>query len=430
MSVQQAPGSVPIHARDQTLTQLRLAEQQLADAEAKYRALVENVEEADRSLGLRIRQQAAVARFAEAAAASGDIDALFHCTVALVGETLDIEFSHVLEIRPDRTFLMRAGTGWTDVTGASMPQSGRASQAGFTLASGQPVMVDDARTETRFEANTDFRDHGIVTGITVIIGEPKRPFGVLGVHSRSPRAFSSHDVIFLQAIATLLAAAIGRRRAESVREHLLARAISAQEEERQRVARELHDETGQALTAILVGLRNVETAADAIVARDLAAQLRGVVEGTIRDVGRIARGLRPAVLDDLGLIAALQRYAEDLEASRGLAIEIRGPFADRFPHAIETTLYRIIQEALTNVAAHARARSAQVAIRRRGSTVEAVVRDDGLGFDVDTAVEVTGRRQTLGLIGMRERASLLGGTVVIDSRPGTGTKITVTLPLQ
>ena len=219
-------------------------------------------------------------------------------------------------------------------------------------------------------------------------------------------------------------------RADSVRQHLLARAISAQEEERQRVARELHDETGQALTAILVGLRNVEEAAAGTRAQQLAAELRHLVEQTLRDVGRIARGLRPAVLDDLGLIPALQRYAEDLEAARGLKVRIQGPPATRFPHAVETTLYRILQEALTNVAAHAQARSADVTIRPSVGTVQALVRDDGVGFDLEASLEPTARRQPLGLIGMQERASLLGGTVIVDSRPGGGTTVSVTLPLQ
>jgi two-component system sensor histidine kinase UhpB len=97
---------------------------------------------------------------------------------------------------------------------------------------------------------------------------------------------------------------------------------------------------------------------------------------------------------------------------------------------VETTLYRIIQEALTNVASHAQARQAHVAIRRQTGTVQAVVQDDGSGFDFDAALRATARRQPLGLIGMQERASLLGGSVVIDSRPGAGTTISVTLPLE
>ncbi|HXE83934.1 MAG TPA: PAS domain S-box protein [Gemmatimonadales bacterium] len=214
-----------------------------------------------------------------------------------------------------------------------------------------------------------------------------------------------------------------RRRDEEMRAHLLARAISAQEEERTRVARELHDETGQALSAILVGLRTVEEADTLEHARVLAQRLRDLTSQTIVDVGRIARGLRPSTLDDLGLIPALQRYADELSAARGIDIIISDDGVGRFGHEIETTLYRIIQEALTNVARHAGARQAHVTIERHPGGVRAAIRDDGDGFDVNET------RGALGLIGMQERASLLGGSVHIASHPGAGATVSVELPL-
>jgi PAS domain S-box-containing protein len=391
---------------------------------------VTNRRRAEQLLDLRVRQQAAVARFGEAAAAGGDLAAVLDGAAALVASTLGVEYSQILELRPDRTLLMVARAGWDPDFGPVAAAADRGSQADFTLLSGRPVVVEDGRTETRFQPPRHFSDHGVTSGITVVIGVPERPFGVLGAHSTAVRAFSPDDVNFLQAVASLLAAAIGRRRAEDVREHLLARAISAQEEERHRVARELHDETGQALTAILVGLRNVEAAVMGTPAQQIAQELRRLVAATLRDVGRIARGLRPSVLDDLGLIPALQRYAEELGSARALVVKINGDPGERFPRAVETTLYRIIQEALTNVASHAQARQAHVAIHRQTGTVQALVQDDGSGFDFDAALHATARRQPLGLIGMQERASLLGGSVVIDSRPGAGTTITVTLPLE
>jgi signal transduction histidine kinase len=272
-------------------------------------------------------------------------------------------------------------------------------------------------------------DHGVTSGITVLVGLPERPFGVLGALSTAARAFTSDDVNFLQAVATLLAAAVGRRRGDELRKHLLARAISAQEEERTRIARELHDETGQALSAILLGLRNLEHAETVAQARALAHRLRDLTSQAVRDVGRLARGLRPSTLDDLGLLPALQRYGEELGASHDLTVRITGDARARFPVDVETTLYRIVQEALTNVARHARAQSADVIIRREQGVVQVIVRDDGAGFDVDSALEAGGVRRALGLMGMRERASLLGGSSVISSRPGAGTTITIELPV-
>jgi PAS domain S-box-containing protein len=228
-----------------------------------------------------------------------------------------------------------------------------------------------------------------------------------------------------------------RRRADALlelrareRQHLLQRAISAQEEERTRVARELHDETGQALSAILVGLRNIEDAETIGEARTLAHRLRELTAHTVRDVGRIARGLRPSTLDDLGLLPALQRYGEDLAGSHDLTVRITGDGRERYPPNVETTLYRIVQEALTNVARHARARSADVIIRRHNGNVRVTVQDDGAGFDVRAALDPASPRRTLGLIGIQERASLLGGHLAIDSRPTQGTMVSVELPIE
>lgn len=221
-----------------------------------------------------------------------------------------------------------------------------------------------------------------------------------------------------------------RKRAAEVRGHLLARAISAQEEERARIARELHDETGQALSAILVGLRNVEDSETIAQARVIARRLRDLTARAVRDVGRLARGLRPSTLDHLGLLPALQRYAEEFGATHRLVVRITGDPAQRFPESVETTLYRIIQEALSNVARHARARAVDVTIRREDHAVHVTVQDDGAGFDVDSALDAAGDRRTLGLLGMHERASLLGGSLVISSHPGEGTGVAIELPLE
>ena len=221
----------------------------------------------------------------------------------------------------------------------------------------------------------------------------------------------------------------GRRRDDEARQHLLARAISAQEDERRRVARELHDETGQALSAILIGLRTVEEAATLEDARAIAGRLRRLAGDAVRDVGRIARGLRPSILDDLGLSAALHRLAEEVQETSGVQVRISRLSQDRLPPAVETTLYRIIQEALTNVVRHASARTVDVVMSRDSRSVRAVVQDDGTGFDVPVAFTPSERQRTLGLVGMQERAALLGGTVTITSRLGGGTTVDVTLPI-
>jgi len=403
------------------------------DGSVYYEGTVEDITNrrcADALLDLRTRQQAAVARLGQSAISSHDLRALLECAASLVTETLDVEFAQVLELRPDGSLHFSTAVGWDPEVIDTIVPTGARSHAGLTLASARPVVMDEWGAELRAQMPHYFRNHGVQSGMAVIIGTPEHPLGVLGAHTTHARKFTVDDVNFLQAIASVLAAAMARRRGEEMREHLLARAISAQEEERTRLARELHDETGQALSAILVGLRNLEDTKSIAETRTLARRLRDLTAQAVRDVGRLARGLRPSTLDHLGLLPALQRYAEEFGASHRLAVRITGDSEERFPEQVETTLYRIVQEALANVARHAQARNVEVIIRRDNGSVRATVRDDGRGFDVTAASGPVPSRRTLGLLGMHERASLLGGSVVIRSRPGHGTSITVELPLD
>lgn len=213
-----------------------------------------------------------------------------------------------------------------------------------------------------------------------------------------------------------------------VRTRLLAQVITAQEDERRRIARDLHDEVGQSLTSLLLGLRSIPK--PDMPGQAGAEELRRIAVTVLAEVRRLARGLRPAVLDDLGLGAALERYAADFTQATG--INVRREVSDdlgRLPGAVETALYRIVQEALTNAAKHAAARGVRVVVARRPAAVEAVVEDDGRGFDT-VAVARRPAGDNLGLAGMRERAALVGGEVTFESRPGRGTRVTIRIPLS
>lgn len=218
-----------------------------------------------------------------------------------------------------------------------------------------------------------------------------------------------------------------RREREALRRQLLERVIATQEDERRRIARELHDSTSQTLTSLLVGLRLIETACRDCPARGRVSDLRDLAAQTLEEVHNISMQLRPRVLDDLGLAAALERLVAEWQARQKiLADVIIHTGEERLPGEIETALYRIVQETLTNVARHARAKSVSVLVERRGQAVVAVVEDDGVGFDV-LAAHANGR---LGLLGMRERAELLGGSLTVESAPGRGTSVFVEIPLR
>jgi signal transduction histidine kinase len=202
--------------------------------------------------------------------------------------------------------------------------------------------------------------------------------------------------------------------------------LQAREEEARRIAHELHDEAGQLLASVHIALDELagQVPERATTFQDLHALL-DQVEGQLR---RMSRELRPSILDDLGLAPALEWLAQGVAERTGLAISVAGPDR-RLSPAVETALYRVVQEALTNTARHARARKVEIEVREEGPTVGAAVQDDGQGFDVGAAMARRGDRG-LGLIGMRERVEALGGTLDIVSAPGSGTRLSVSIPVE
>lgn len=217
------------------------------------------------------------------------------------------------------------------------------------------------------------------------------------------------------------------KQAEATRRLLLEHMLSAQEEERRRIARELHDEAGQLLTSLLVGLRTLEHARDLADVKEQGNRLREITAQTIDEVGRLARGLHPTVLDDHGLGVALSRFVSEYVKTHNITVDLKlhelNPSS--FSAAVQIGLYRIVQEALTNVAKHSGAKAVSIKFARLPTVLEVAIADDGCGFDAE-AVAVSSNR--LGIQSMRERAAMLGGTVSFASRR-RGTKILVRVPL-
>ena len=217
------------------------------------------------------------------------------------------------------------------------------------------------------------------------------------------------------------------KQAEATQRLLLERMLSAQEEERRRIARELHDEAGQLLTALLVGLRTLEDARKLPDAKAQGQRLREITAQAIDEVGRLARGLHPTVLDDHGLGVALSRYAAEYTKTHKIAVDVTLNELDsnNLPSGVRIALYRILQEALTNVARHSGARAVSIRFARMPQAIEVAIIDDGCGFDAK-AVAVSSQR--LGIQSMRERAAMLGGTISFI-RQRKGTRVLVQIPL-
>ncbi len=218
---------------------------------------------------------------------------------------------------------------------------------------------------------------------------------------------------------------------EVLRGRLLEKVITAQEDERKRISRELHDETGQAITSLMVGLKVLEGVTCLEEVRSTAGQLRATAAQTLDSLHSLALELRPSVLDDLGLVAALKRYLKDYAVSFGLDADFEavGLEERRLTPQVKTTLYRIVQEALTNVARYAEASQVSVLLEQRRDSVIAIVEDDGRGFDVESVLN-SGQPTRLGLHGMQERASLVGGKLTLESTPGIGTTVFIEIPLD
>lgn len=218
---------------------------------------------------------------------------------------------------------------------------------------------------------------------------------------------------------------------EEIRQKLLGKVISAQEEERKRIARELHDETSQSLTSILIGLSLLNDEKDKNEREKEVQKLRKLVQQTLEEVHETAWQLRPSILDKFGLKTALERYIEDYRNKHDIDIDLYISEMDiRLSNEIETTIYRITQEALTNVVRYAKAQNVSVIIERIDRTLTLIIEDDGIGFDYDKVKNRDPSKHNFGLIGMQERASLIGGKFTIESKIGKGTTLFVKIPIS
>jgi signal transduction histidine kinase len=267
---------------------------------------------------------------------------------------------------------------------------------------------------------------GVTSAVYVPLIVQGRAIGVVIAHDREgtdPR-FTDEDLRVAEVLASRAAIAVDL--AERVSRDAVRRVVDAQEQERARLARELHDETGQALTSILLELKALEDVVESADGRARTAALRELVVETLQAVRKLAVELRPAALDDFGLVPALERLVDSFRETSEIDVQLQaGVGEDRLAREAETTLYRFVQEGLTNVLRHAGAKRVSISLVRRDGSVSAVIEDDGRGF---SAAEV--RPDALGLEGMRERAALLGGRFTIESVAGRGTTLAFEVPVE
>lgn len=218
----------------------------------------------------------------------------------------------------------------------------------------------------------------------------------------------------------------------ATRQRLLAQALSAQEDERRRIARDLHDSLGQSLTGLMVGLRTIEEASSEPAVKEQARELRRIGGDTHDEVRRLARGLRPTILDDLGLLPALERYVEEISTTHQIEATFHPQCSDslRLSEDVETAIYRIVQEASINAIRHGKAAHLRISLGCDPKCLDIQIKDDGRGFDVVSALRVNNSKNPFGLLSIQERAFLLGGEAAFTSSPGSGTLVRVRIPLS
>ncbi|OGO02915.1 MAG: hypothetical protein A2Y72_07620 [Chloroflexi bacterium RBG_13_53_26] len=347
------------------------------------------------------------------------------------GIMLKDEESHVLSYRVSR------GVSQEFVEGVAGLRLGEGI-AGKVAQTGEPIYVDDISQDSRLSRPVVIKE-GLRAFASVPLRSKDKILGVMNIASHTPRRFSHQDVQLLTGVADQIAMAIENaklyhevQRMADTRGQLLYRIISSQEEERKRIARELHDETSQVLSSLAV---NLQALIDALPRhpKQIKTRLGGLQAVAINmhdGLRRIMYELRPSLLDDFGLVAAVRWLTENRLDTAGIKVHLatRG-MERRLPIEIETALFRIVQEAGNNVIKHADADSISIALDFRENSIVACIEDNGQGFDPDQ-VMISNKRRGLGLLGMRERAELLGGQLSVHSQPGVGTRITAEIPVR
>jgi signal transduction histidine kinase len=333
-----------------------------------------------------------------------------------------------------RHLSLRAARGLEVEAGAELQVSAKEGIPGQIMAQRQPVLLTGLSPDIA-------QSPVLAAGTQSILGVPLlaegEVIGVMLVGRRADLRFTNEDARLLQFAADRATRVIeharlfeqvraGRERSQILSQQLM----EAQEAERRHLARELHDEIGQALTAVKINLQAMQrTATEAPLLSRLEESV-GIVDRALQQVRNLSLDLRPSLLDDLGLVAALRWYIDRQAQRGGLAAEfVTDPPGLRAPTTLETTCFRVTQEALTNVLRHAKARKVRVELRQSDVELQLRICDDGSGFDVAAARRRAARGGSLGLLGMQERVVLIGGRIDIQSAPGRGSEIDVRFPL-
>lgn len=313
--------------------------------------------------------------------------------------------------------------------------------AGRVAQSGKAILLEDISADPRTAHPDLVSAEGLKAFISVPLRARDKVLGVINIASHAPRHFTVNDIHLLHAIGDQLGVAIERaklyerlRKARERYRQLARQTLLAQEEERRRLARELHDETSQALSGLALQLQALVHMAEMSDRQDseFIAGLKKVQSLVIQvhsETGRLIADLHPALLDTLGLMPALRQYAEANLRPLGINVSVESKgVGRRLPLEVEAGLFRFVQGAVANIAQHSKAKTATIVVEYRDDELLLEISDDGVGFDVSKVTEIEESGRGRGVFSMKERVGLLGGTCWIESQPGQGTTVRARVP--
>lgn len=314
--------------------------------------------------------------------------------------------------------------------------------AGRVAQSGKSVLLDDISVNPRAARPDLVRTEGLKAFISVPLRAKDAVLGVINVASRVPHHFTTNDLYLLHSIGDQVGVAIEQaklqerlRKGRERYQQLVRQTLIAQEEERRRIARELHDETSQALSGLAFNLQALVDMAEMFgtVNEEIKAGLRkahSLATQIATEVGRLIKELRPALLDTLGLAPAIRQYAEATFGPLGINVSMESTGScESLPSEVEVGLFRIAQGAIGNIAKHSKAKNAAIVLECKPNELLLLVSDDGQGFDVSKLTEIEESGRGRGLFTMKERTGLLGGTCSVRSQPRQGTTVMARVPI-
>lgn len=364
----------------------------------------------------------------------------------ILGRALD-EVIGLTGIDVGAVFLMEDGQGDLKLMayrGLSKDAANLAAQVGMldsgcggVIETSQVVIVPDLSRYRGRRARSLLREN-LSTLVHIPLTAKGCTLGSMCVGTHLQREFGTEEQELLRAIGSQIAVAIENARLyaevqhkEHIRGELFKKVIAVQEDERKRIARELHDDTSQALTALLFAAEEGLEMEDPLEIKKRLDGMHSLIQCTLDGVHKLIFDLRPSILDHLGLVSALRWFATTRLESRGIRVSIEEASPPRrLPPEMETALFRVVQEAITNIARHAAARNVAILLKFDEESVTVRVEDDGVGFDLTNLTLEPDSMRGLGLAGMQERVELLGGEVEVNTVPGFGTQVHIHLPLK